>query len=450
MKQFIVSSVLAILLLSACAPVPTPPPTATVAPPTATDLPITPFPTDTPGVTPTDEPGDPIEPFPDAPLCANAIADHDYNVFHTVWDSAQGCRYDHEHGTYPFTDEVAEAFPGFDLSALIGGVSVGHTNPSSPLENTHKHGGLKWDVNLTSATGCTGREGVPTGVDAAVIQYHGFGDYSIEFEARLHSAVGLLRQCRTDDPTDYGYIFANQLQDYGQRTSPYQGTVLQYPDTPLPAYASPREPYFTVDCFGPEPKCDRYPTYASFVAGQRRANTTWISEPVNIDSGSELFALLFRARDIYQVLDSGDLTYPFTFRWLCSEDGGLTFSPVPGCKYNNSTTTVHEIVGEIPVAWDNLEGFDMDPRVGRITAEGFVTRFGDLNQSCTAPGPDCHPIKLVSAFTGRYGKAFGTSILGNAFDPPNTPERDIYFCGGQVCNELDAGAVPSGWIGPSN
>ena len=436
--------VLLFLVVAACAPAPT----ATVAPPTDTPVAPTVAPTETPTVEPTQ--GAPIEPFPDAPLCPNAIADHDYGMFHTLWDSAQGCRHDHEHGTFPFTDEVAAAFPGFDLRALIGGVGVGHTNPSSPLENTDKHGGLKWDINLASATGCNGREGVPTGVDAAVIQYHGFGDYSIEFEARLHSAVGLLRQCRTGDPTDYGYVFVNQLQDYGQRTSPYQGTILPYPDTPLPVFEAAREPYFTVECFGPEPKCNRYPTYSSFVAAQPRANTTWISEPVNIESGSELFALLFRARDIYQVLDSGDLVYPFTFLWLCSEDGGLTFAPVTGCKYNNSTTTVHEIVGEIPAAWDNLEGFDTDPRVGRITAEGFVTRFGDLNQSCTAPGPDCHPIKLVSAFTGRYGKAFGTSILGNAFDPPNTPERDIYFCGGQVCGELDAGAVSSGWIGPRN
>ena len=140
MKRLTIGFVLAVLVLGACAPVPTP--TATVMPPTETPV--------VPTVEPTQ--GPPVEPFPDAPLCPNAIADHDYSVFHTLWDSAQGCHHDHEHGTYPFTDEVAEAFPGFDLRALIGGVGVGHTNPSSPTENILKHGGLKWDVNLASAT----------------------------------------------------------------------------------------------------------------------------------------------------------------------------------------------------------------------------------------------------------------------------------------------------------
>jgi hypothetical protein len=33
---------------------------------------------------------------------------------------------------------------------------------------------------------------------------------------------------------------------------------------------------------------------------------------------------------------------------------------------------------------------------------------------------------------------------------PYLPERDIYFCGDQVCAEGDPGAVPSGWIGAEN
>ena len=141
-------------------------------------------------------------------------------------------------------------FPGFDLKALLGGVGVGHTNPSSPMENTHKHGGFKWDVTLSPSAGCRGGEGYPTGVDAMVIEYHAFGDYSIEFESRTHSAVGLLRQCQPGNPTDYGYMFVNQLQDYGQRLAPYQGNVLPYPDTPNPAYRAGLAPYFTVSCFG--------------------------------------------------------------------------------------------------------------------------------------------------------------------------------------------------------
>ena len=402
--------------------------------------------TATPHASPTAGPtGD--EPYPDAPLCPDSGEAHDTSLFHALWDSERRCHYDHEHGQDPFTQEVAAAFPGFDLRELNCGHEIGTCDPTSPMENTHKHGGFKWSVTLQHSYGCAGREGVPTGVDALVVLYHGFGNYAVEFEGRTHSALALLRQCQSGTPSDYGYVFVSQHQDYGQRTGPYQGTILPYPDTPPTAYDPAREPYFSVGCFNGAPPCNRYPSYSFVIKKQPAANTTWISEPQFIDGGSELFALLFRARDTYQMLDASDLVYPFTFRWLCSQDGGLTFSPVPGCKYNNSTARVQEVAGEIPAAWDNLAGFDTDPRAGRITAEGSVTRYGELNPACTQPGFNCHPIKLVAAFVGEYGSAFGGI---DAFQPVKLPERDIYFCGGHVCAAGEPGAVPSGWIGPNS
>jgi hypothetical protein len=109
---------------------------------------------------------------------------------------------------------------------------------------------------------------------------------------------------------------------------------------------------------------------------------------------------------------------------------------------------VQQVAGEIPANWDNLEGFDTDPRDGRITAAGYVTRFGDLSPICTASGPDCHPIKLDQAFVGRYGSLFFNKEETKS--PISQPDRDIYFCSGQACAEGDAGAVPSGWLGQSN
>ncbi len=393
-----------------------------------------------------------IAPYPDARLCPDTGEAHDHSLFHTLWDNTRGCHYDHEHGQDPFTPEVAAVFPGFDLRALIGGVGVGHTNPSSPMENTHKHGGFKWDVTLSHSVGCVGGEGYPTGVDAMVIQYHAFGDYSIEFESRTHSAVGLLHQCQASNPSDFGYVFVNQLQDYGQRVSPYQGSVLPYPDTPNPAYEGARAPYFSVTCFGTTAFCNKFPSLESFLSRDNSASSTWVSDPGKLtDSGSHLFALLFRVRDNYQILDDSDQTYPFTFAWLCSADSGKSYSARPGCPYNNTTTRVHEVMGEIPLEWDNLDGFDTDPRDGRITADGYVTRFGGLNQSCTAPGTDCHPIKLIQAFTGRYASRFSLVPGEKAdFSAGDLPERDIYFCNSIVCAESDPGAVSSGWIGPSN
>jgi hypothetical protein len=390
-----------------------------------------------------------IMPYPDAPLCPDTGEAHDPSLFHTLWDEQRGCHYDHEHGQNPFTPEAAVTFPGFDLKALLGGVEIGHTNPSSPMENTHKHGGFKWQVLLAHPNGCAGHEGSPIGVDASVIQYHAFGDYSVEFESRVHSVVALLRQCTNTNPTDYGYIYLVQHVDYGQRVSPYQGLVLPYLDEPQPPFQGGAAPYFSIDCIGTTcPSKTR--TRDSILTLNANTSTTWTSDPKKlIGSGSHLFELLFRARDTYQVLDRDDLTYPFTFVWLCSQDGGATHSAIAGCRYNNSTTRVHEINGTLPAAWDNLDGFDTDPRVGRISAEGYVTRFGDLNLNCAVAGPDCFPIKMVGAFVGYYG-SFLLPTKAGEFGPAALPERDIYFCGTQTCSEGDPGATASGWIGQSN
>src|SRR5687768_16155014 len=96
-----------------------------------------------------------IQPYPSAPTCS----DHNTHTFHTLWNSVEGCHYDHEHGQNPFTTEVANAFPGFNLQSLLGNVQIGHTNPSSEHENTVKHGGFKWNVQLIHPQGCKGFEG---------------------------------------------------------------------------------------------------------------------------------------------------------------------------------------------------------------------------------------------------------------------------------------------------
>jgi hypothetical protein len=381
-------------------------------------------------------------PYPDAPLCA----EHDNSTFHTLWNEAEGCHYDHEHGQNPFTEEVHAAFPPLDLYALTG-AGVGHTNPSSPMENHHKHGGFKWDVTLTHSAGCAGGTGSPTGVDALVVQYHAFGDYAVEFESRVHSAAGMIRQCRTSNPTDYGYAFFNQHQDYGQRVRPYQGTVMAYPDTPQPAYHPGISPYFSVDCVGPVVQCR--PSRQFVLDRNANAASTWVARPQGAPIGSTLFAILFRVRDNYQLSRWEDNEYPFTFDWICSADGGATFEQRPGCRWNNSTTRIHELHGEIPAAWDNTP-MDSDPRAGRITAQGFASAYGTLAPACTEAGEGCHPFKLVSAFTGRYTSAFALVSGKGSFAPENLPERDIYFCNGQTCGEQPFGVGSSGWIGSSN
>lgn len=411
----------------------------------------TPAPTESPAPTAveTSTPGQAVVPFPDAPACPS----HDAEEWHGVWDSLRGCHYDHEHGQDPFIDEVAETFPGFDLRALLCGLGVGHCNPSGPMEFTHKHGGWKINVQLHHPETCAGFEGASVGVDGSVIGYHGFGDYAVELEAAVHSVFFLLRQCVTADPDDYGYMFVNQHVSYGEVASPYQGDLLSYPYYSVPVYDPAFGPYLTVPCIGQKLAGQRGACRTSLAQAQANENlSNWSAKPTGRGArpqNSTLTQLFWRVPDTPQAFDWRDQTYPYSLLWLCTRDGGASFEP-SGCEYNNSQTQVHEIQGTIPASWDNLAGFDTDPRVGRITADGFVTRFGELNRSCTAVGVDCHPIKLVQAFVGKYGSILvflprkGTNVV------ELYPERDIYFCNGVVCLPSDPGAVPSGWIGEEN
>jgi hypothetical protein len=241
--------------------------------------------------------------------------------------------------------------------------------------------------------------------------------------------------------SDPGYVFGISLQDYGQRLTPYQGQLIPYPNNPQPAYDTPRGPYISSDNTtnrnvngGPN--------------GTQNNNSKWTSKPTGAGAQvehSRYFRLLFNVRDGYQLFDMSDTVHPFHWLFLC---GGETYNPA-NCRYNNSTTTVTEIMGDVPAALDNIAGFDSDPRVGRITADFFVTRFGLLSPLCTTAGGECFPIKLVSAFVGRYSSDLCIEKCSNN-SPINSPERDIYFCNGVLCVEGAPGALPSGWIGSEN
>lgn len=394
-------------------------PTDTLVPSEALTPTITVEPTNTPAS---------VLPYPDAPPCVS----HNTSEFHTLWDYEVGCHHDHEHGQSPFTSEVQNAFPDMDLYALLGNVQVGHTNPSSPMENTHKHGGFKWNVQLFHPQGCQGFEGAITGVKGSVIQYHGFGDYEVEASSRLHSTVALLRQCRTPNPADYGYVFINQLQDYGQRIAPYQGDILPYENQPVPAYPSPRGPYLSIGCiFGDLTRCRS----SLEEAQNNRASTVWTSK-VTGEGHSDtpnLFRLLWRGENIPRLIDIPN----FRFVWICSLDG-LTYNP-EGCRYNNTTTQVHEISGNIPSSWDNRPGWDTNMTVGRVTAEGYVDGNGNINSACSEAGAECYPIRLINAFTGNYGSVLVFTDGKGVNLVPINPDRNIFFDG-----------VPSGWVGANN
>src|SRR5207237_7613686 len=99
----------------------------------------------------------------------------------------------------------------------------------------------------------------------------------IEFQSRIHSVLALLRQCTVNNPTDYGYMYVVQHVDYGQRVSPYQGTVLPYPDSHQPDYVSGRAPHFTIDWIDGAPCNTNFGSRQAILDHHANAATTWTS-----------------------------------------------------------------------------------------------------------------------------------------------------------------------------
>lgn len=430
--------------------------------PTQTETPSeTPSPSDTPSATLTTTPSRTptagnSTPFASAPLCPS----HDSAQFHTLWDSARGCHYDHEHGTSPFT-VLDTVFSQFNYDLILCGLEISHCNPSSHAEHEVKHGGYKWQVDASAPNGCAiGFESGAVAVDAYAVQYHVFGPQEIEFETPDHSAISFLRQCKPGNPNDKGYLIVAQLQRYGLVVLPYQGMALPYPYPFSQRWDAQFAPYFSIECEGNSftwlnPFTGLNETIACRTPGDTTSNnlSTWTSKRPALSQipsrppMSPWLGILFRVRDAYQRIVVSDLTYPFTFTYVC---GDLEYTQT-GCVHNNSTTTIHELQGNVPASLDNLAGFDSDPRVGRVTGTAYLTRYGEINTSCVeADGLDCQVLIMVNAFVGKYSSDLCAVKCNNSGNQLFTPERDIYFCNGAACSETSPGSVPSGWIGQEN
>lgn len=378
-------------------------------------------------------PGGGIQPFPNAPSCAALGVPHNGTTYHGIWNYEYGCHYDHEHGDNPFTSEF--------WSRYLAEVGQQLSYPwATPNENVIKHAGYKYHIRTDIP--CVGRENSPLGVSDALIISHGVGDYEFAMATPFHSSYGVIRICDVDNPSDNGVLASGGWQNFGQRTSPYQGAVLDFDYTTemgmigegYSPYDPAREPYISIDCVGDE--CNR--TLAN-VTG----NSTWISEPVNL-FGNELFAFLFRVRDAHSVVDGFDPAV-LNFLYVCSNDGGQTYTK-QNCRNNNTASLVHEIMGTIPQSWDSLDGSND----GHVTYNGYTDRWGRLNQNCSSPGLDCVPLYMDNVPVGRYGMQHSPGPDRQPFHQDSIPDRDVYFCGGNVCSESSPGSVPSGWVNVSN
>lgn len=371
-----------------------------------------------------------IQPYPTAPECTN----HNPTKYHGLWNETDGCHFDHSHNHNPKGAGVVAVFGNYtdytDIEVGFAwetwaGASPGYPpKPADPTltEGHLKHPGYKFDFYdfPPAQYGCpvaqTGTKSVP---NAWLIERHSLGNKA-DFMARIHSVWAAVRFC-IPGTQEEAFLYTGGWQDFGQRISPYQGNIFPIHGSPSPTYPSPRSPYIAHACVN-NAQC----------GGQNESNTSWISFAQMIP-GHKLLGYGFRSNDSQQKVDAtnGFNTPDPTFVYLCADAQG-NYDPV-GCMFNNSASHTYQLTGDIPAAYDLLDGVDDD----RVNYEGYTDRWGNIAQGCTEIALDCVPVKMVNLPVGKYHVNVASYGLTGIHE--DLPDYDLYF-----------ETTPSGWIGPSN
>jgi hypothetical protein len=392
-----------------------------------------------------------IAPYPDAPACPPAA--HDATKFHTLWNADLGCHYDHEHGE-PFPTWARQVFGDY---TRFTGAEISYPW-QTPNENRLKHEGYKlyhkdlrqgfpysldYEFSTDPCPPFTEMPDITPGqpgsrnlvrVAAYSLQTHNLA-HAHEAMTRKHSYVAMLLVC---DPAtnQFGTIITGGHADYGQRVSPYQGSVLVLPDQPQPPYNPGREPYLAHPCA--DAACGDF----SRRQNRKIANAaTWTNEPVNVVSANKIVNFSFRIRNVFDGIEDRFTTPEPVY--LCTSDGGHTFHQ-PGCY---SVGTQHNFF--------QVRGWGVPAQLGttgRVTFAGFTDLNGNIAPSCTEASSTCVPLRIQNAPVGSLMGDDQTKDFGiGSFDRSLFTERNICFDTADNQTNCEArGSIPAGWIGEKN
>jgi len=372
-----------------------PAPTATTAPtpvvteppaPTPTEPP-TPVVTEPPTPVPTDT-GVPGEPYANAPLCA----EHDPNAYHSLWNSALGCHYDHEHGDNPH--EVDDVLGTQIYDDMGGEISYPW---STPHENEHpKHEQYKWFVGHNLGCNSANTGGCITDYRALA---HMDGHNVV---SNYHSYVIEARVCREANPNDCGIMRIGGWQFTGDIF--IDDDLVYDRDERALAPLAPRPVFLYFDNVGDEQFSAWYPVSPM---GWARVATEF----------GDLWGHFAHVNS--PVSDPANLEFvPHCF-------DQATGAPNPGCV-NNNTRRKPTIIG-LNIAPAQLRMMGLPTDSTHATFEGYVDRYGNVVTGCTSVSLDCVPLKVDNVpvvFTDG----------GYQFNGPYK-DYDIYFNG-----------QPSGWV----
>ena len=305
--------------------------------------------TPTPPPVPTQLPGAGI------PLCT----DHDPMDWHSLYNAAENCHYNHEHKQDP--DAVNDIFG--PVGALYGGQKISYpwqTFSSTGTENGLKHGGYGWLV--TRGMDCFSRfsEGCLTDFR---VQYHAIMA-APGAVTRFHSFWLEARGCREDNPDRCGIIRTGGWADYGKLK--IDGEHIPLPGDPTKSVIGRREHHYNIGAgnFG-----------------------TWYG-------GNKMAVVALQTPSMWGLIKPDN---PFELHLFC---------PDLKCKNNNSKMQAHIIGFKVSNKLDT----DGD---GLVTYKGYTDRHGNIVSGCTNVGLDCVPLEIIDMPTGTYQFRDDAHGLGN-------------------------------------
>jgi hypothetical protein len=328
-----------------------------------------------------------IAPYPEAPLCST----HDNRAWHSLWDSARGCHYDHQHGDNP---HQADDLFGTSLFDIMGG-EVSHpwqTFNANGNENDLKHAGYFWHVrrDLPPQPGQTSWISAfrllvhqhPSGRDADVRFHSGV------FEAITTDVDGARGYVQIPGMwIDFGHLLVNgeRVLDVGTEAEP--GRHKQHGDSGTPQ----------IIWYGA--------SQATHVPDRRG----------RIDRG-----FVSISTSVHDVWDYTSAANP-------SSTDDFACYPDPRCRANATALRPHLVVVHLRRPVQSAVDPDRD---GIANWRGYTDRYGVPVEGCTSAGLDCVPVKLENVRTGvdySCDQACAQSYR----------DYDIYF-----------GRQPSGWSQP--
>jgi hypothetical protein len=335
----------------------------------------------TTGPTPTAT--EPVDPLTNSPLCP----DHDPHAYHTLWNEALGCHYDHEHKDNPH--EVDYLF-GTDFYQWAGGeisypwqtfagANSGYPTPPAPgvYENERKHIGYAWTVRRNLP--CPEQ---PCITDFRIEMHSLMGP--VDAVVRFHSFWAEVRVRHHNN--QYGIIRRGGWMDFG-----HLEVNANY--VPLPGDPNQRN------------------------TGNRRLHgdsqyATWYGT-----NNNDFVGLAVMTDDAWAPVSED------------TPDQTELFCPDFQCDKNFSTFQPHVIaIKTLRYGPDeqSLDGsaIDRDPRSDYITAHGYTDRHGVVVHNCTAPALDCVPFAVLNMPVVEFLQYRGDM---REYDISPAPEHWIHY-----------------------